>query len=40
MKKEFSDIDKIVFDHGGQQNAVIPVLQAIQEKYNYLPEEA
>lgn len=34
------DIDAIVQQQGGTQKAVIPVLQAIQEKYNYLPEEA
>jgi len=37
---EIRDIDQIVEDLGTQQRAVIPVLQAIQEKYNYLPEEA
>jgi NADH:ubiquinone oxidoreductase subunit F (NADH-binding)/NADH:ubiquinone oxidoreductase subunit E len=37
---ELKDIDKIVQQLGGARHAVIPVLQAIQEKYNYLPEEA
>jgi len=37
---ELKDIDAIIEREGGTQKAVIPVLQAIQEKYNYLPEEA
>jgi NADH:ubiquinone oxidoreductase subunit F (NADH-binding)/NADH:ubiquinone oxidoreductase subunit E len=37
---DFKDIEAIVEQEGGTQKAVIPVLQAIQEKYNYLPEEA
>ena len=37
---EIRDIDAIVQELGGAQHAVIPVLQAIQEKYNFLPEEA
>ena len=40
MEIEIKDIDAIVQELGGAQNAVIPVLQAIQERYNYLPEEA
>ncbi len=40
MEFEIKDIDAIVQQEGGTQKAVIPVLQAIQEKYNYLPEEA
>ncbi len=38
MKADYQEIDRIVSSHGGKQDAVIPVLQAIQEKYNYLPE--
>ena len=34
------DIDGIVEELGGEQRRVIPILQAIQAKYNYLPEEA
>ncbi|TFH22354.1 MAG: 4Fe-4S dicluster domain-containing protein [Bacteroidia bacterium] len=30
----------MVDELGGGQSSVIPILQAIQEKYNYLPEEA
>ncbi len=37
---EIRDIDGIVEELGTQQRSVIPILQAIQEKYNYLPEEA
>lgn len=40
MEVEIKDIDAIVQEHGGSRNAVIPVLQAIQGRYNYLPEEA
>jgi NADH-quinone oxidoreductase subunit F len=35
-----NDIDQIVTDIGREPAAVIPVLQAIQERYNYLPEQA
>jgi NADH-quinone oxidoreductase subunit F len=37
---DIRDIDAIVEERGGGQSSVIPILQAIQEKYNYLPEEA
>ncbi len=40
MEIEIRDIDAIVQQQGGERHAVIPVLQAIQEKYNYLPEES
>ncbi len=39
MEIEIRDIDGIVQQLGGKRHDVIPVLQAIQEKYNYLPEE-
>ena len=35
-----SDIDQIVRAAGVEQSAVIPILHAIQKKYNYLPEPA
>ena len=35
-----SDIEDIVKTSGTGREAVIPILQAIQRKYNYLPEEA
>ena len=40
MEIEIRDIDAIVDELGTATNAVIPILQAIQERYNYLPEEA
>lgn len=40
VEVDLKDIDAIVKVRGGGREAVIPVLQAIQEKYNYLPEEA
>ncbi len=39
MEIEIRDIDGIVQQLGGKRHDVIPVLQAIQDKYNYLPEE-
>ena len=40
MEIDVRDIDGIVEELGTQQRSVIPVLQAIQKKHNYLPEEA
>ena len=40
MKIESIDIDRIVDREGRSQASLIPILQAIQETYNYLPEEA
>jgi len=40
LEIEIRDIDAIVEELGTQQRSVIPILQAIQERYNYLPEEA
>ena len=40
MEIETGDIDGIVEEIGRQPHAVIPLLQAIQGRYNYLPEEA
>src|ERR1700687_2292741 len=37
---EIKDIDGIIDKNGSSVSAVIPILQAIQKKYNYLPEEA
>ncbi len=37
---DLSRTDAIVEKFGTKQNAVIPILQAIQEEYRYLPEEA
>ncbi len=40
MEIEIRDIDAIVKELGTGQRSVIPILQAIQKRYNYLPEEA
>ena len=40
MQFYIEDIDLIIEETGSKKEAVIPVLQAIQERYNYLPEEA
>ena len=37
---EIKDMDAIVAELGSGQSSIIPILQAIQEKYNYLPEAA
>jgi len=37
---DFSFIDRTIEDVGGRPEAVIPILQRIQEHYRYLPEEA
>lgn len=38
--KIYDDIDRIVCETGTAESAVIPILHAIQKKYNYLPEIA
>ena len=40
MELEIREIDQMVAELGMQPSAVIPILQAIQDKYNFLPEEA
>ena len=40
MIVDFRDIDEIVARQGNEKSAVVPVLHAIQEKFNYLPQEA
>ncbi|MEX0986694.1 MAG: NAD(P)H-dependent oxidoreductase subunit E [Bacteroidales bacterium] len=40
MNRELKEIDQIVERLGREQASVIPILQAIQGRYNYLPEEA
>src|SRR3972149_1978358 len=37
---DLSFVDQIVARHGGRGDAVIPLLQAIQAQYRYLPREA
>jgi NADH:ubiquinone oxidoreductase subunit F (NADH-binding)/NADH:ubiquinone oxidoreductase subunit E/NAD-dependent dihydropyrimidine dehydrogenase PreA subunit len=40
MQVEIKDIDRIISEKGASADAVIPILQGIQEIYNYLPETA
>lgn len=40
MTVNFEHIDQIIAEKGTARNALIPILQAIQHEYNYLPEEA
>ena len=40
MEKIQSIVDQIVTEKGKESDKVIPILQAIQGKFNYLPEEA
>lgn len=38
MQVDIKDIDHIIEQSGESANAVIPILQGIQKRYNYLPE--
>jgi NADH-quinone oxidoreductase subunit F len=40
MQVNIQDIDHILDGTGRDKRSVIPILQAIQQKYNYLPEKA
>ena len=40
MSEKFQNIKHILADKGTEEKALIPILQAIQNEYNYLPEEA
>ncbi|WP_077369075.1 NADH-quinone oxidoreductase subunit NuoE family protein [Anaerosalibacter sp. Marseille-P3206] len=41
LTEEMKDIiDNIIETHGGKQSSIITVLQEVQGKYRYLPEEA
>jgi NADH-quinone oxidoreductase subunit F len=40
MDINFEHIDQIILEKGTAPNSLIPILQAIQQQYNYLPEEA
>ncbi len=40
MLIDLKDIDRLIEETGTTKQAVIPILQAIQIKYNFLPEEA
>jgi NADH:ubiquinone oxidoreductase subunit F (NADH-binding)/NADH:ubiquinone oxidoreductase subunit E/Pyruvate/2-oxoacid:ferredoxin oxidoreductase delta subunit len=40
MTNKFQNIDRIIKEKGSDKKSLIPILQAIQNEYNYLPEEA
>ncbi len=40
MEFDFQIVDKIIEDKGSTKKSLIPLLQAIQDNYNYLPEPA
>lgn len=40
MTNNFQNIDRIIQEKGSEKKNLIPILQAIQNEYNYLPEEA
>jgi NADH-quinone oxidoreductase subunit F len=40
MTNEFQNIDELIEGKGVEKKSLIPILQAIQNEYNYLPEEA
>ena len=40
MNEHFQHIDHIIEEKGAEKKNLIPILQAIQNHYNYLPEEA
>jgi NADH:ubiquinone oxidoreductase subunit F (NADH-binding)/NADH:ubiquinone oxidoreductase subunit E/Pyruvate/2-oxoacid:ferredoxin oxidoreductase delta subunit len=40
MTNHFQNIDQIIRENGSQKKNLIPILQAIQKEYNYLPQEA
>jgi NADH-quinone oxidoreductase subunit F len=40
MTNNFQNIDRIIQEKGSEKKNLIPLLQAIQNEYNYLPEEA
>ncbi len=39
MTKNFENIDQLILDKGSTKKSLIPILQAIQKEYNYLPSE-
>ena len=40
MSLDLSKVDTILAAHAGQQGALIPVLQEVQEAFGYVPEDA
>jgi len=39
MTNNFQNIDRIIEEKGSEKKALIPILQSIQNEYNYLPED-
>ncbi|SHK02454.1 formate dehydrogenase beta subunit [Tangfeifania diversioriginum] len=39
MTDKFQNIDRIIQEKGSEKKALIPILQSIQNEYNYLPED-
>ncbi|MGM0620857.1 MAG: NAD(P)H-dependent oxidoreductase subunit E [Bacteroidota bacterium] len=39
MTNNFQNIDRIIEEKGSEKKAIIPILQSIQNEYNYLPED-
>jgi len=39
MTNNFQNIDQLIAEKGSTKKSLIPILQAIQKEYNYLPEE-
>jgi len=39
MTDKFQNIDRIIEDKGSEKKSLIPILQSIQNEYNYLPED-
>jgi NADH:ubiquinone oxidoreductase subunit F (NADH-binding)/NADH:ubiquinone oxidoreductase subunit E len=39
MKEDFQNIDQLITEKGTTKKSLIPILQAIQKEYNYLPED-
>src|SRR6056297_3966500 len=40
MTDNFKNIDRIIEEKGAEKKSLIPILQAIQKRYNFLPEES
>ena len=39
MTNNFQNIDQLIAEKGSTKKSLIPILQAIQKEYNYLPED-
>ncbi len=39
MKEQYKNIDQLILEKGATKKSLIPILQAIQKEYNYLPED-